>query len=302
MALCAIALLLCSLAPARAHDGHGDANDPLTCKTVKCQGGLVCIIAEDGTPDCVPPPVCTQGCDTGTVCRFVEGQPTCIPEWTNPCIYTTCLTGKVCVAKPGDDAAECVSPCSIKTCPANKKCTVLPSGKARCIGASVNPCALTTCLTGQICVAEDDTAKCISACSTVRCGEGKKCIIKENGRAKCVGASVTPCAYTTCRRGTICMAEPGDETAKCITACATVKCSSGKKCVVTKMGKAKCVKETVNPCAFTTCLAGTICVPEPDGLSAKCLDKCATVKCATGRRCVVNRRGNAVCRKTTRLF
>ncbi|KAL4432394.1 hypothetical protein ABPG77_001693 [Micractinium sp. CCAP 211/92] len=148
--------------------------------------------------------------------------------------------------------------------------------------------------------AGDQQGTCISVCATVRCKKGKVCKVTPfKGKPACVRvpASANPCALTLCPTGTFCTYEAGDDHATCISNCATVRCASGT-CVVDKKGNPACVEEPAyNPCAATTCPVGTSCSFQEGSDQASCISNCAPVLCKPGLKCVVNKKGNPVCKK-----
>ncbi|KAL4430723.1 hypothetical protein ABPG75_005979 [Micractinium tetrahymenae] len=135
----------------------------------------------------------------------------------------------------------------------------------------------------------------VLTCATVKCKAGYRCVIKR-GKPRCLPPKRA--CNLACVKGKACIVKDGKPT--CVddyNPCAATTCPVGTDCTYEK-GKAVCVQEPgYNPCAATTCLVGTSCAYQEGDEQGTCVSNCATVLCKPGLKCVIDKKGNPVCKK-----
>ncbi|KAI3433727.1 hypothetical protein D9Q98_003535 [Chlorella vulgaris] len=230
---------------------------PNPCAATTCVVGDVCFVNQSGEGECKPDPCAATSCVTGTYCTVTqEGEAVCEPGMTTMACELECEEGLVCTLQ--DDIPTCAEPlpdaCAAVSCEQNHACMVDEEGNAGCVpvetvnneagGGGPNPCAFTTCLTGTICVAEGTKARCISACSTVRCRSGTTCKVNSRGMARCVRKPPRlTCKTVKCKAFQFCAMRGFPKRPRCISKCARTRCPRHlPRCIISKKNRPVCVR------------------------------------------------------------
>jgi len=150
------------------------------CATVRCMGGYICQLDNNGNAQCVPECgiACPNGCNEEPLSMYNDIEGICDGDCnpSAPCSLL-CAIGYRCqvISTCGSGHAICVKQECGSLCPngcTNQEETIDNPCSGRC-NLDINPCAFTTCLQGYDCVV------------TSNCGSGMaECVLRNSCQAK----------------------------------------------------------------------------------------------------------------------
>ncbi|CAD6191693.1 unnamed protein product [Caenorhabditis auriculariae] len=253
------------------------------CTTYYCPTG--CVIF-NGIPNCVLPPSCDRyRCGPGTVCKLIDGKPTCVIT----CDNVRCPARTSCETENGSPICVPIEPCKDKQCPDNTYCRRVPGG-AFCF-PNPDPCTKDTCPGGICKVDAENKTSCEPITPGTNCTDyycPTTCVVR-NGRPRCTRPP--SCDRHQCPPGTVCTIVDGKPT--CVATCENNNCRPGTVCQIIN-GERTCVP--VDPCANHACPDNTFCRRTPGGpYCFPNVDPCTNTSCTDGQICKLDAENKTTC-------